>query len=254
MRANKRPAAFTLIELLVVIAILALLVSILTPSLRKARDSARTVVCQGNVRSLLLGCRFFAEDHDGYYPGNGNQAGRGVGQYLPTGTLPLTVPDSSLIRLGYVGGRDAYTCPQSLADHPELYRDYTSKYGAGWAKTFHYGFCATLCGYQLSDTRDPLGTWWVDETWLDQPTYREDELPNPSETVLVKDYRFRRDYDDALLNASATHHDYTMAAAAWVDGHGSIETVLPAAGPIVWAENRGYVPTYRKVYRNEYRR
>lgn len=51
--APKRKAGgFTLIELLVVIAIISLLVSILLPSLRQAKEQAKTVVCKTDMRAI----------------------------------------------------------------------------------------------------------------------------------------------------------------------------------------------------------
>jgi len=53
---------FTLIELLVVIAIIALLMAILLPSLKKARDQARAIVCQSNLNQW--GKIFYLYTHD----------------------------------------------------------------------------------------------------------------------------------------------------------------------------------------------
>ena len=60
MRQKK---GFTLIELLVVIAIIALLLAILMPSLRKAKQIAQSVVCASNTRQLTLAWRVYAEDN-----------------------------------------------------------------------------------------------------------------------------------------------------------------------------------------------
>jgi prepilin-type N-terminal cleavage/methylation domain-containing protein len=53
---------FTLIELLVVIAILSLLVSILLPSLTKAKVLARRVACMSQLKQLFLPFSYYMED------------------------------------------------------------------------------------------------------------------------------------------------------------------------------------------------
>jgi prepilin-type N-terminal cleavage/methylation domain-containing protein len=57
--------AFTLIELLVVIAIIAILMGILLPSLRLAKQQAATSVCLANSKNLALGWYMYMTDNDG---------------------------------------------------------------------------------------------------------------------------------------------------------------------------------------------
>lgn len=59
-RQAKRRTAFTLLELLVVVAVIALLISILLPSLRRARASAMRAACLSNLKAIAGGGRVYA--------------------------------------------------------------------------------------------------------------------------------------------------------------------------------------------------
>ncbi len=103
---------FTLIELLVVVSIIALLIAILLPSLRTARDQAKKVKCMANLRAIGLGLVTYADSNCqelpdylgmGAYtfriapgrqldPGDPPEAW-GVQGMLETGTSPQVMPN-----------------------------------------------------------------------------------------------------------------------------------------------------------------
>ncbi|WP_428389950.1 type II secretion system protein [Mucisphaera sp.] len=63
---TRSKSAFTLIELLVVISIIALLIGILLPALGAARNTARSMGCLSNLRSVGLAHQIYGVDNNGY--------------------------------------------------------------------------------------------------------------------------------------------------------------------------------------------
>jgi len=65
---RKKFRGFTLIELLVVIAIIALLISILLPSLSRARELSKRLVCGSNTKGIGTSCKIYANDNNERWP------------------------------------------------------------------------------------------------------------------------------------------------------------------------------------------
>jgi prepilin-type processing-associated H-X9-DG protein/prepilin-type N-terminal cleavage/methylation domain-containing protein len=80
-----KKSSFTLIELLVVISIMAILIAIIVPVLRSSRQQTKTILCNSNIKQLVLGLLIYENDNHilpygfcndpnmppppGYYPG-----------------------------------------------------------------------------------------------------------------------------------------------------------------------------------------
>ena len=79
-RSNSLNRAFTLVELLVVVAIIAMLIALLLPVLKKARDAAQTLGCLSNVRQVALYLNLYANSNRGVVP-----LGYTWGNTTPTG-------------------------------------------------------------------------------------------------------------------------------------------------------------------------
>jgi len=63
-----KKGSFTLIELLVVVAIIAVLVALLLPAMQSAREQAKIVACQSNLRQFAMAIRQYGNDNQEYFP------------------------------------------------------------------------------------------------------------------------------------------------------------------------------------------
>lgn len=108
-----RRHGFTLIELLVVIAIIALLVSILMPSLQKAKELAKDVVCRSHQKSISLAIMLYVEDYDDIFP---------FGKEPPGGHTTWDPDLSWTIRVGRIAD-DPNLLPHNMQDPDDTYPD-----------------------------------------------------------------------------------------------------------------------------------
>jgi len=119
-------SAFTLVELLVVVGILALLITILMPSLERARILARKVKCQTNLHAIGRASCQYRADWDGllprdYWYGCGDPRNTGqFGHYLFAGKLcpylggrmiPFRRDDDDRYMYRVFGDMPVFKCP-----------------------------------------------------------------------------------------------------------------------------------------------
>jgi prepilin-type N-terminal cleavage/methylation domain-containing protein len=166
---NRRMRGFTLVELLVVIGIIAVLISILLPVLSKAREQARMITCQSNIRQILLAMNMYANENGvlPIPPPAGSRtytfyavldAGYGRYDFVNFGSLLPNVSSSPSVR------QSVFTCPSDSLDR------------WGTPGNFSYNFSARLI--QHGSTPHPTG---VKPTQIVHGTYKilvlEEESP-----------------------------------------------------------------------------
>jgi prepilin-type N-terminal cleavage/methylation domain-containing protein len=163
----KRYRAFTLIELLVVIAIIALLISILLPSLSRARELSKRTVCSANLRGIGTAYYLYAQDDPGVFPALGTTTGapssvsEGQVQLFDskdrttepstTGIPSTTVDMWSVVRANNSTPKQ-FICPSTI-DTQDRATDTTAYFDFGSAGNLSYGY-----QYQHDPNRQIIGT------------------------------------------------------------------------------------------------
>jgi len=115
--SRKQSIGFTLIELLVVISIISILISLLLPALRQAREGAKTNLCLSNLRQIALAITMYADDND---------QSLHEGWHQPSGDLgPFHTNNGWMAWPGllstYANSADLFACPTPVHAPPDVW-------------------------------------------------------------------------------------------------------------------------------------
>jgi len=167
---------FTLVELLVVVAIVALLATVLVPSLRRGLELARAAVCRSQLNGLVKANQLYASDNEGYYVPAASDIWWGVAGNLHRWhgvrkdlASPFDPSRGPLAR--YVGADGKIRQCPSFRDFrtgagAAAYEAGSGGYGYSdlyvgsqfWKTGFFHNSPGQLRGAKRSDVKDPAGT------------------------------------------------------------------------------------------------
>ena len=230
-RTPCRAGGFTLIELLVVIAIIAMLIGVLLPALKGARDSARSIICTSNLRTLSIITQQYADDYNGVLPRSSHSAGFNqlpwaATLYEPITGRPFEGTSYSWDNEGWWEATNThYRCPHDRRESP------IEQPGLPFSlPALSYGFNVY---FELKPSEIDPGRSSNSER---PPWQRVTSIPRPSSTVLMGELVDSASRDHIMAHFWRTlgvnpdseiamhRHGGTSNSAsgyAWLDGHAS---------------------------------
>ena len=245
---------FTLIEVLVVVAIIALLLSILLPSLRKVKEQARIAVCQSNLHQVMIG--FFS-----YVTQRGEYAPRAAGHELGGKTGRVGLIDPWLPAMMFGGGMPAGERPlnREIGNAHALFRCPADKgEPLWWFDTEPYQATSTayelygssyfyVSGYnRMIGVIEPMGLAKLVGLDFAYESFQASMLPNgkpvkvsfyprPEKKVVIGDIPIHRTMPGVIApNPRAQWHRADgrnlWANVAYLDGHTGFVKVFPYYG------------------------
>ena len=229
MSRTPRNHAFTLVELLVVIGIIALLISILLPSLQKARESATSLKCLSNLKSIGQLTYIYTAEQDGSLP---------VGDWLPFGEFPapslaretswdfllraiLSQSDGTRAGVSSTSDKTVFACPEAEVSNETNDRDGILHYGSHprlmgryYRKDWAYSGTVKKPPYKLGQVGDSSGTMlYGDATQVHEEEIEAREIGNSRPVMHRLDDYSIRDGPTYLLkdrfDAAGVPDDYT---------------------------------------------
>jgi len=207
---SKVGAAFTLIELLVVIAIIAILASLLLPTLSKAKTKSQTARCLSNLRQLGFGMSLYTSDYHEKFP------------FMREPWARMEFIDAWKLLQPYIGTNGSfYVCP---ADRGPFNFVMITKVWASWAP---------VNGIKTNDLLCPNSYWyWMaffsqGSDWAQIPHERSvSEVKYPSQKITMEcDASNPKDKSQIDVVNGGTlpqAHGRDRFTTLFVDGHASI--------------------------------
>ena len=181
---------FTLIELLVVIAILSLLVSILMPSLSRAKFLAKNVICQSNSHQIGIAMVTYTSDFRDMIVEPDESPYKGI--YNGDRQTPRILADAGLLPISDERG-GVWRCPLDDRDYRPVFLSYyyhfeggpgTPPTGLAYEDLFSCSY-GTNGVYRFWSTRSPWSYWGPGGQWT--PRYYS-QATRPTNTVWFLDW------------------------------------------------------------------
>ena len=201
MRRSGKSRGFTLIELLVVIAIIALLVSILVPTVAKAREMAKAIPCKANLKGMGTAIQQYVGDNSEHVPPFFVLAGRTPWSMLYWDDVLVRYFDTDAVAHKPGDLSDVPNSPGCQPANGDYYKPINTGYGyVRYSKRmdcpaqknrnwYEYSWNATYWGkpsyWRANFTTLPSSSWNI-STWGFEPvkigTYRPSEFAAIVET------------------------------------------------------------------------